>query len=374
MDTMAVGEFTGDHGADGRERVVISSPEELIASVPAMLGFPPGPGSVVLVCGATAAGGQGPVIRVDVPGLQGGDTATPTDEDLFGEAGADAPEGPRETDGGIDHVPAQWLAQFCEREQVLSAHLVVVGEDCTEGYTAGLRAEDAAEAFEYWLGLAGVEVAGAYGVDGFSAGAAWVDLFGMVRGVQHDPGSSHIAAVHAYQGRAGAGSREEIERMYAARDPDSCDVGPVGDPVDTVRGDKAQVRAQMVERHESAAGSLEEGNRVDDDELAVIGRGLLDIGVRDEVYRRLALRRSGDGDGHQLLWWALARRRPPKERSVALLLLGAAAYFSGSGVHAFCALTAAVEADSGNSLARLLLQGLAGGIAPERLRRVAAAA
>lgn len=371
---MAVRKLTGDDGADGRERVVISSPEELIASVPSMLGFPPGPGSVVMVCGRTASGGQGPVIRVDVPGLQSGDTAAPTDEDLFGESDSVAPEGRRETGGGIDQGPAQWLAQFCAREQILSVHLVVVGEDCTEGYTAGLRAEDAAEAFEYWLGLAGVEVSGAYGVDGFSEGAAWVDLFGMVCGVQRDPGSTHIAAVHAYQGRAGAGSREEIERMYAVRDPDACDVDPDRGSEEVPRVDRAEVRALVVARHDAAVRRLEAGEGVDDDELAAIGRGLLDIGVRDEVYRRLALRRSGDGDGHQLLWWALARRRPLKERSVALLLLGAAAYFSGSGVHAFYALTAAGAADSGNSLARLLLQGLAGGIAPERLRRVAAAA
>lgn len=371
---MTVRKLTGDDGAEGRERVVISSPEELIASVPAMLGFPPGPGSVVMVCGRTVAGGQGPVIRVDVPGLQCGDTAAPTGEDLYGEPGADVPEGMREAGGGIDDGPARWLAQFCAREQVLSVHLVVVAEGCVEGYTAGLRAEDAAEAFEYWLGLAGVEVSGAYGVDSFSAGAAWVDLFGMVRGVQRDPGSTHIAAVHAFQGRAGASSREEIERMYTVRDPDACDVDPGSGSDDGARVAGAKARAQLVARHDAAVRRLEAGETVDDDELAVIGRGLLDIGVRDEVYRRLALRGSGDGDGQQRLWWALARRRPLKERSVALLLLGAAAYFSGSGVHAFCALSAAGAADSGNSLARLLLQGLAGGISPERLRRVAAAA
>ncbi len=371
---MTLREPTDDSGADGREQVVISSPEELIASVPAMLGFPPGPGSVVLVCGRTAAGGQGPVVRVDVPGLQAGDAVTPTDEDLLGRDGPGGPEGATEPGEGVDHGPAQWLARFCAREKILSVHLIVVAEECTGGCAAGLRAEDAAEAFDYWLGLAGVEVEAAYGVDGFAEGFAWVDLFGMVRGVQRDPGATHIAAVHAYQGRAGAGSREEIARMYAARDPDACDVVTDGPPEDVTQEDEAGGRAVSVARHDAAARRLEEGDGVDDDELAVIGRELLDTGVRDEVYRRLARRRPGEGDGHQQLWWTLARRRPSKERSVALLLLGAAAYFSGSGVHAFCALNAALDADSGNSLARLLLQGLAGGIAPDRLRRVAAAA
>ena len=54
---------------------------------------------------------------------------------------------------------------------------------------------------------------------------------------------------------------------------------------------------------------------------------------------------------------------------MALLLLGAASYFAGRGVHAMCALEAAVEADDRNSLARLLLKGLSEGIAPDRLRR-----
>ena len=363
-------EPTDDGGADGRERVVIGSPEELIASVPSMLGFPPRPGSVVLVCGRTADGGTGPVVRVDVPGLQPGDALGPTDEEVLGQDCPGGTEGATEPGEGVDHGPARWLARYCAREKVLSAHLIVVAEGCTGGYAAGLRAEDAAEAFEYWLGLAGIEVESAYGVDGFAEGFAWVDLFGMVRGVQRDPGATHIAAVHAYQGRAGAGSREEIARMYAARDLDACD----GHSENAAHRVDVEDCAVAVARHEAAARRLEEGDGVDDDELAVIGRSLLDIAVRDEVYRQLARRSPGEGDGHQQLWWTLARRRPSKERSVALLLLGAAAYFAGSGVHASCALNAALDADGGNSLARLLLKGLAGGIAPERLRRVAAAA
>ena len=116
------------------------------------------------------------------------------------------------------------------------------------------------------------------------------------------------------------------------------------------------------------------GESVDDDELAGIGRDLLVIAVRDEIYRRLAQRGLGDGDGRRLVWWAVARRRPGRERSVALLLLGAAAYFDGSGVHAWSALSAALDADAGNSLARLLIDSLHAGLSPERLRQVAAAA
>lgn len=358
----------GDDGQDERERVVISSPEEMIASVPAMLGFPPPPGSVVLVGGRMSDGGNAPVMRVDVPGLQDEDTIAPTEGELFGEPGLDAPDGESGLVGGIDPGPAQSLAEFCAREGVRSVHLIVVREDCIDGHLAAQRAMDAAAAFDYWLGLAGTEVVNAFGVEEFAAGAPWVDLFGMVRGIQLDPDATHLAAVYAFQGRSVAASRSDIDRLYLTRDPDARD----SDGGDTDAAAMAET-SELVARHDSAAACLGTGERVDDDELAVIGRGLLSIDVRDEVYRNLAQRTLTDDDGRRLLWWALARRRPPKERSVALLLLGAAAYFAGSGVHANAALSAAVTADGTNSLARLMLNGLIEGIAPERLRQVAAA-
>ncbi|MBB1026602.1 DUF4192 domain-containing protein [Dietzia sp. DQ11-38-2] len=348
----------GGDGMDGTPTVVITSPEELIASIPSMLGFPPGTGSVVIVCGRTAGGRAGPVVRMDVDGLLGSDRDELSVRDEF----------PPMT---VDDGPARGLARFCAREGVTGVHLVVVHEDCADGETAGLLAEDVAAAFEYWLGLSGTQVVGAYGVGEFAHGSPWVDLFGMVRGTQVDPDSTEIAAVHAFDGRIRAGSRDEIEDLYLERDDDACDDDPHGSGPVRLGGSHEVDRA--VQAHEDAVRSLEVGEELDEDVLAGIGRALLDIAVRDEVYRRLAQRGLGDQDGRRLLWWLLARRRPGRERSVALLLLGAAAYFAGGGVHARAALEAAVSADPANSLARLLLHGLEQGLAPERLRRVAAA-
>ena len=367
----------GDDGVDDPRMVVITSPEELIASIPSMLGFPPGPGSVVVICGRTADGHAGPVVRMDVDGLLGGPGSPPGGGDGFdGAEGWDGAEDCRSGDGEhppvvADDGPARGLARFCSREGVTDVHLVVVHEDCADGHSAGLRAEDAAAAFEYWLGLAGTQVVGAYGVGEFAHGSPWVDLFGMVRGTQADPDSTEIAAVHAFDGRVRAGSRGEIERLYQVRDAAACDDDPHGRGPARLEGALEVDRA--VRAHEDAVRRLEEGEELDDDGLACIGRVLLDIAVRDEVYRRLAHRGLCDRDGRRMLWWSLARRRPGRERSVALLLLGAAAYFAGSGVHARSALEAAVTADPANSLARLLLHGLENGLAPERLRQVAAA-
>ncbi|MFN7244483.1 MAG: DUF4192 domain-containing protein, partial [Dietzia cercidiphylli] len=352
----------GDDGVDEPRTVVISSPEELIASIPSMLGFPPGPGSVVVICGRTADGHAGPVVRMDV-GLLGGPGSPPGEGDgrdgADGRGGADGWGGAEDCRSGegepspvvADDGPARGLARFCSREGVTDVHLVVVHEDCADGHSAGLRAEDAAAAFEYWLGLAGTQVAAAYGVGEFARGAPWVDLFGMVRGTQLDPDSTEIAAVHAYDGRILAGSRGEIDRLYLVRDDEACDVDPHGPGPVRLEGALTVDRAVGV--HEDAVRRLEEGEELDDDELAGIGRVLLDIAVRDEVYRRLALRGLRDEDGRRVLWWSIARRRPGRERSVALVLLGAAAYFAGSGVHSRSALGAAVTADPSNSLARL---------------------
>lgn len=363
----------GESGTHEKSTVVISSPEELIASVPAMLGFPPGPGSVVLICGETSDGGQGPVVRVDANGLLAerevgyeddfGDCGLGDDDDYYDDDNPDRSD-------LVDVDVARGIARFCAREGVTGVHLVVVHEGCAEFFGAHRRAADTADVFGYWLGTAGTEVSAAYGVGEFAGDAPWTDLFGMLSGSQMDPGCTEIAAVYAFEGRVRAGSREEIEQLYRQRDGDACDVDSPGNTSFRLVGAEAVNAA--VALHEDAVRRVGAGEEIPDSALAEVGAALLDIAVRDEVYGGLARRRNDD-DGRRPLWWALARRRPARERSVALTLLGAAAYFSGGGVHARSALAAALDADPTNTLAGLLLTGLDNGLSPDRLRRVAAA-
>jgi len=350
-------------GAAGRAEVVISSPEELIASVPSMVGFTPAAGSVVVVCGRTADGGPGPVARLDAHGLLGTGPGDPGDEPGVGEGSGVA--------GAVDEGPARGMAGFCAREGVREVHLLVVHEGCADDPAAERRAADAVDAFAFWLGMAGTEVRGAYGVGGFARGSGWVDLCGMARGVQTDPDSCEIAAVYAYGGRVRATSREEIEELYRERDEDACDEDT--SPRRPARARRGRGVARAVDRHDAAALRAATGTDPADDVLAEVGASLRDVAVRDAVYGRLADEDLVEEDGRRRLWWAIARRRPAPERSVALLLLGSAAYFTGSGVHARAALTEAVEADPGNGLAGLLLHGLDHGIPPERIRRAAVA-
>lgn len=347
-----------DEGYDGgeRETVVIRSPEDLIASVPSMIGFTPGSGSVVVVCGERAGGRTGPVARLDAHGMLGND-------DGFGPAGT------------IDEGPARGMAAYCRREGVRDAHLVVVHENCADDPVAERQAADAADAFEYWFGCAGTEIKGAFGVGGFARGARWVDLRGLAGGTQGDPDASEIAARHAVGGRVRAADRAEIEALYADRDPDARDVDPHPGGAPLVGGKRAVRRAVALHDETALAMSTDDeaGGGIDDEVLAEVGTALRDIAVRDAVYEHLAGAPLTVHDGRRSLWWALARRRPAPERARGLLLLGAAAYFAGSGVHARAALDAAVEADPHDGLAPLLLEGLDRGISPDDIRGLAVA-
>lgn len=365
--------MTGSGDTDGYGRkaeVVISSPEELIASVPSMLGFTPGAGSVVLVCGRTRGGGQGPVVRLDAHGLLG---IAP--DDPFAGPTLD----PGSESGYVDAGPAQGMADYCSREEVESLHLVVVHEQCTEDAAAEQQAVDAADAFVYWLGLAGTSVLGAWGVGEFAAGSRWVDLRGISGGLQADPDCTEIAAVYAFDGRVRQDTREDIDWLYRFRDEQAVDHD--AEPIDPGgRSWPARLPVPLrtesgVRLHDDVARRMDTGAATDDAELADVGAVLLDVAIRDAVLARVARDRGrrDDDEGYQRLWWALARRRPPRERSVALALLGAAAYLSGSGVHARAAFTEALVSDRGNSLARVLLDALDRGLAPEKIRQAAAA-
>ena len=333
------------------DTVVIDSPEELVASVPALLGFVPGQQSLVAICGTCGDGRQGPVIRLDAAGLFG------------------VEPGPGEGEELVDPGPAQFLADFCERERVDRVHLVLVHPGCADEEDATLRARDAAEAVVFWLGLAGTEVAGALGVGVFGPGEAWIDLVGGRIGRQRDPGSTELAARAAVDGRVCGADREEIDELYRVRDADACDIESIP-AAQRVRHSEIE-RRELLRRHDELARRMATGAVVDAADLGDLATALRDVTLRDRLLNRLATSPLEQRDGRRELWWAIARRRPASERSVALTLLGAAHYFSGGGVHAWSALAEAVEADPRNGLAVLMLQALRMGLPPDRLREAA---
>ena len=67
---------------------------------------------------------------------------------------------------------------------------------------------------------------------------------------------------------------------------------------------------------------------------------------------------------HVTLWLDLVRRSPVELRAAPASLLGFAAWLSGRGALAWCAVERAQEAQPGYGLAGLLSTALAGGVPP----------
>jgi hypothetical protein len=72
--------------------------------------------------------------------------------------------------------------------------------------------------------------------------------------------------------------------------------------------------------------------------------------------------------GHVDLWRDVVRRAPAQVRAAPAALLGFAAWLSGNGALAWCAVDCAQEADPGYSLAGLLTQALTGAVPPSAWR------
>lgn len=337
-----------DINEDTGSTLVISSPQELIGSVPGFLGFTPDNGSLVVLCEQLADGGGGPVLRLDVPELREGDYAP--------------------TRWGV----ADFVRGYCLREGVLNAYLLLVFDGCTEPGSDAELASECVDALTFWLSSVGTEVSGAYGIDRFREGEPWTDLGatmpGLWAGTQIDPACTEVAAARTLRGNADLGTREEIRDLYRQRDDDAYDRG-----VRPYRSAGAPVARRDYEHHRQMITRLETQEEVDDRELARAGSALRLKPVRDRLLEGLKEIPLRDLDGRRELWWRIARRRPADERAEALTLLGAAAYFRGDGVHARAAVEEALESNPLCRLAQLYMQALLNGVSPDRIREAVVA-
>ena len=185
------------------------------------------------------------------------------------------------------------------------------------------------------------------------------------------PGATAIAAAHALEGRAVLPSREALVRSVA----------PIG-------GIAAASMDQAIER--AAASQLSVGEQafsasaatlfsdllerfatapadVTHDEAAMLIVGLHDIVLRDGALAD-CLR---DLDAARWLFTQLARRAIPPLDAPVCTVLGFVAYAQGDGVIATTALERALDSEPGYALAELLLTALRGQVPPDEIRRAA---
>lgn len=341
---LACAESTPDYPADPRLRV--DRPGELIAALPAMLGFVPERSLVVAVLCRPSPGAATAieaVVRFDLEAV-----SDPRHREQFTEC----------------------LESICAREQATGV-LAVLVEDRPVLARAGALLDR--------LGATGIAVRGAWSVPAIAAGARYRSLFDPTAGGRvPDPASSPVALARVLDGKQIRRSRRELTAVLRPDRPLGAQVQPsIGPAVARYRdGLSAATRVGRATAYQrralewvlwqiaDAASGAPRAAR----ELARLAATLRDRSIRDAMYG-LAL---GDhAEAAEQLWTQLARATPGTDRAEAAALLGFSAYLRGDGPFAGVALAAAVEADADHSMAVLLETSLQSGLRPDRLRSLA---
>ncbi|MEV6099991.1 DUF4192 domain-containing protein [Nocardia sp. NPDC051981] len=338
----------------------LRAPGDLIAAVPAMLGFMPARSLVVTVLRADQAS----------PDIAAVEVVTRMDLDNPGRSAMGML---------VDRV-----AGICVRHRAVAALALVVDDRATVPTRKhrGVRARkhhDLVAALEHRLDVDAVPLAGAWAVQAIGAELPWWTLSGpWSRGLQPDPAASMVTLRHVLEGRPLRGSRRELTDILVvdpvARDATAAALEVAvaaaarrlarvvqdGDPRVPLRLEVCRV-LRYLER-------VEAGARLTPAEVADVAVALRDSALRDIMF---GLAPGPRADGAEALWLQLARALPDPDRAEAAALLGYCAYTRGDGPLAGVALDAALAADPKHRMAMLLDLGLQTGLRPERLGRLA---
>lgn len=273
--------------------LIARSPEDLLAMVPYVLGFRPGNSLVLLTFG----GEQNFHARTDLP-----------------------------DDGGGLAETVELLVEPARRHRVGQAVVVGYADDdpqlCREALSL-LAAE---------LTWAGVQVVAAMRV---CRGRWFTVPEGDPEGVPFDERAHPIAARAVFEGRVTHESREALARSLVGVDPAA--TSAVGQEVLAAarrRGNSSRA-AETAWAIRVVARRVASGEPFDDAEagrLLVAGQ---ESGVREKLVAHM---RRDHALGHVEVWRDLLRRTPEELCLVPASMLGFAAWLSGDGALAWCAL------------------------------------
>ena len=191
-------------------------------------------------------------------------------------------------------------------------------------------------------------------------------------GTPYDVGSHPLMAEAVMEGTVVLGSREELAGTLVGSDPEEAS---------TVTRLAHEITAGLREMQEEPVASLrrhliEEGQwirervrrfltdsqRLDAHDVARLGVLLsASIELRDVAWAEMT---HEDARAHVDLWRDVVRRSPPELQAAPATLLGFAAWLSGNGALAWCAVDCAQQCDPDYSLAALLADALAGAVPP----------
>lgn len=341
--------------------VRLSEPGDLIAAVPALLGFTPTRSIIAICLSGETRPTVGAVMR----------------HDLVVDEGCP----------GLSFEMRMAVEQFatvCGRE-CASGVLVVFVDDRFDSFGAddAVRRSsvvDVVEALEEAVNVHGVELLDAFVTSRISEGVDWFSLLpGGDSGCQSDPVASHVAMAQVLGGRVIRSSRKELEDVLAVdRSPERSRIGTLidaafdsatesrelrGDRRDPCSGHRRELRFVLAQ-----IGSVGSGDEPSREVCAQLALALANVTVRDCL---LALAVGELADRAEHLWTLLAQRLPDPHRSAPAALLGFSAYVRGDGPLAGIALSEALDADPDHNLARMLDVALQSGLRPDMVRELA---
>jgi hypothetical protein len=320
----------------------IQDPGELIAALPALIGFHPAESLVLIATGGRSGRRIGLTVRVDLPQPeQAGAVVADAVQGLLLDdpAGAavvvlGAGSAGSEGDGGPPHA-----ALAAATTAVLLRHDVAVHTLVWAARTA--------------------------------AGAPWACYDACrCRGVVPDPASSALAAAVVAGGQVIHRDREALHRLVEPADPGRIrrregllvrrleEQAAERDSAQAVVAGLATVRAAIAD---CAAGRL----RVDDRTVVELACALSDRDVRDAA---LLHNIGPDPAAAEQLWTALVRETPDPEAAAPASLLAVSALLRGDGALANVALDRAEQAWPGHRLTRLLRAAADAGMRPAQVR------
>ena len=191
-------------------------------------------------------------------------------------------------------------------------------------------------------------------------------------GTPYDVSSHPLMAEAVVEGTVVLGSREELVDTLVGSDPADASL------VVRLAGEVAERLSEMEEQPLDARRShlvsegrwirhrvrrfLADSQRLDAHDVARLGVLLsASTELRDVAWAEM---NHEHASAHVDLWRDVVRRSPPGLRAAPASLLGFAAWLSGNGALAWCAVDCAQQCDPDYSLAALLADALAGAIPP----------
>jgi hypothetical protein len=302
-------------------------PEDLLAAVPCVLGFRPEDSVVLLTFGPPGTSFHA---RVDLP--------TAPDE--------------------VAEV-STLLRRASARNRVDRVALVAYSEDArAEEVLARLAGDFRAEGFDV--------------VDVLRAGRErWFPVRPgrpvSAGGLPYDARSHPFAAQAVLAGRVTHGSREELaatlDSVDAAVEAVADAVEAVADAADGaaawVTGAQRVAEAQWVRA--TVAGHVACGEPLTAEDVGRLLVALADVDLRDVAWATIT---HGNAGAQVELWRDVVRRSPASLLAPPAALLGFAAWLSGQGALAWCAVDRCLEADPGYSMAETVGEVLTAAMPP----------